>query len=101
MSPRIQTCPLCGWDAQTADIAYRDATQIACDVCGKFIITRTLLVNISAFDDAEKGLLPYLSAHIRQANEQGIATELNTGNWKALAQSQISTPISQKLNKVL
>src|SRR5712691_7464940 len=64
-----ESCPLCGWDAKRAGVPRRDASEVDCPRCGRFIITRILM--LSSVLDTDRTLLPYLSAHTRQANVQG------------------------------
>lgn len=56
---------------------------------------------MSSIPDADRGLLPYLSAHTRQANVQGAVVELTTDNWRNLARSHQGTLVSRKLLAVL
>jgi hypothetical protein len=72
-------------------------------MCGEFKITRTLLRTALADneDNEVKGLLPYLTAHTRQASERGESVVLDTQNWKEFALAHKSTPFSRKVQKVL
>ena len=49
----------------------------------------------------ESDLLPYLSAHARQASETGTMVELNSDNWKEFAELHKSTSVSQRSMKLL
>jgi hypothetical protein len=51
--------------------------------------------------DADRTLLPFLSAHTRQANVQGAVVVLTTDNWRDFALSHQGTAVSQKLVAVL
>jgi hypothetical protein len=74
-----------------------DATEYHCACCGKFRMTRPLRINLErSLDDEEEQLLPYLSAHTRQASEQGIVVELLPNNWQAFALAHQRTRVSSK-----
>jgi hypothetical protein len=94
-----QQCPLCGWDAKRALVPSRDAFEVDCPRCGRFIVNGLLMS--SAVPELDTGLLPYLSAHTRQANVQGAVVELTTDNWQDYARSHQGTPVSQKLLAIL
>lgn len=96
----ISRCPLCSWDAK---VRSGDADHVICDLCGEFKITRTLLAtpfNDKASEEA-RGLLPYLSAHTRQASARGEVVTLDTRNWKQLALAHKTTPLSRRITKLL
>lgn len=61
-------------------------------------MTRPLRINLerSRDDEEEQQLLPYLSAHTRQATEQGIVIELPPSNWQALAFTHQRTRVGSK-----
>ena len=94
-------CSLCGFDAAVTPLS--DADQVKCEKCGNFNITRSLLSTTLANRETEeaKELLPYLSAHTRQASERGEIVTLNTANWKNFALAHKGTSISQKVTKLL
>lgn len=94
-----QQCPLCGWDAQKARVSERDAFEVDCGRCGRFIITGVLLNSTPA--ESDKALWLYLSAHTRQVSAQGAVVELTTDNWRDFARSHQGTPVSQKAFAVL
>jgi len=56
---------------------------------------------LSSVLDTDRTLLPYLSAHTRQANVQGAVVALTTDNWRDFARSHQGTPVSQKLLAIL
>lgn len=101
MADGITKCPLCSWDAKV--VQSGDANHIICELCGEFKITRTLLTTPFSDKDSEeaKGLLPYLSAHTRQASERKEVVSLDTRNWKELAFAHKNTPLSRKITKLL
>lgn len=75
--------------------------QMTCIQCGKY---RGLLDTVAADlgDPANAGLMPYLAAHIRQANDQGErVVELTTDNWRTFAEAHASTSIERKLELLL
>ncbi len=96
-------CPICGRDAELRPFSHRDGTEVKCPYCGHFGISRSLEVNLGASRTEENGkiLVPYLSAYIRQANEQGREVMLGTHNWRNFAEAHRGTPISRKATKLL
>lgn len=98
-------CPVCKRDALVGQVSGKLAFAVQCDRCGRFILTNILISNLDGSkmmlppDDLE--LLPYLSAHTRQASEGGTIVELSTENWQELARSHKRTPVSRKLVKFL
>ncbi len=46
-------------------------------------------------------LLPYLSAHLRQASERGQVVEVDHENWQRLAEGHAHTSVSRKLGMLL
>jgi len=97
MAGEITRCPLC--DSEDKVVQRSDAYHVNCDHCGKFKIVPTLLAGLGK--EEEKGLLPYLSAHTRQANQHGEEVTLHTGNWKDFALAHKSTPLSRRITKLL
>jgi nucleoside 2-deoxyribosyltransferase len=97
----VGRCPICVREAQCARV--EDGYWANCALCGEFKITRTLLRTALADRESQevKDLLPYLSAHTRQANTQGEVVGLNTDNWKDYALLHKDTPVTAKLTKVL
>lgn len=77
----------------------RDAHEVDCGRCGRYIATGVLLNSPVA--DADKPLMPYLAAHTRQANLQGAVVELTTANWRDLARGHQGTPVNQKSLAIL
>lgn len=47
------------------------------------------------------GLLPYLSAHLRQATDAGEETEMRTTTWEALARAHVGVSVTQKIRRLL
>jgi hypothetical protein len=97
MPDEVSKCPLCGWDAQVANLP--DADRVKCELCGQFQIVRTFLATLGNPEAQE--LLPYLRMHTRQASEQGEIVTLHTMNWKDFALAHKSTPFSRKVQKAL
>lgn len=96
MKPSVERaeCPLlCGW---VATVYPGDAEHVNCDHCGEFKIARTLLAGLG--NEEAKGLLPYLSAHTRQANQRGEVVTLNTKNWRDFALAHKNTPFPQNFS---
>ena len=99
-----KNCPICSEPAALTPIAGQDAESVACRRCGKYVVAGSLGRLVLGNKDSEheiKQLLPYLSAHTRQASERGEQVMLDTRNWKSLAQAHMGTPFAQKVNKTL
>ena len=97
MADEITKCPLCGREAKV--VRSGDPNHVNCERCGEFKIVETLLASLGK--EEERALLPYLSAHTRQASERGEVVTLNTKNWKDFALAHKNTPVSRQLTKVL
>jgi hypothetical protein len=96
---RVDRCPICLGDLDLINrTGGRDAFEITCRTCGEFVCSGTFL---SAFPAVEDQLRPYLSAYTRQQFEAGNHAEVDTGNWKALAEPHFRTGLQQKLEKLL
>jgi hypothetical protein len=95
-------CVLCQRSVQR-DLEGRntDAYFYGCPVCGRFVVTRQFDVNMGNSDPEEKALLPYLSAHTRQATEAGEIVTVTPTNWREFALGHKSTTVSQKLGRLL
>lgn len=104
-------CPVCIGPARrhatyAPSGARRTATSVECDRCGSFSITHALdhswtgmrERNDGRLSDEEQALLPYLSAHLRQAADP---IELTTENWRAFAEAHTRTPASRKQQRLL
>jgi hypothetical protein len=99
MKPSVEKaeCPLsCGW---VRDIYPGDPEHVICEHCGEFKIARTLIAGLGS--EEAKGLLPYLSAHTRQASERGEVVTLHTGNWKDFTLAHKDAPVATKLFNIL
>lgn len=103
MTNGAKLCPICTLDARIDRVPNRLVYEIECNRCGKFVMSEPLLLAMkeTRLNADDQGLLPYLSAHTRQATEMGILTELNTDNWQDLARAHTATPVSRKVNKLL
>lgn len=91
-------CPICSEPAALTPIAGQDAEFVTCRRCGKFVVAGNLGRLVLRIKDSEpeiKNLLPYLSAHTRQSSERGENVELDTKNWRSLAQARMGTPFMQ------
>lgn len=95
------SCPLCGRNAQREMERGRDAYFYSCELCGRYVLSRTLEVLVGRLDAEERALLPYLRAHTRQTTEAGQIVTVNSNNWKDLALGHKSTTVSEKLNRLL
>ena len=99
-----KNCPICNQPAELEPIANRDAESVNCRRCGKYVIAGNFVNLVLKTQESEpeiKQLLPYLSAHTRQASDLGEQVMLDTRNWKSLAQAHVGTPFAQKVNKTL
>jgi hypothetical protein len=99
MAEQQQKCPLCGWGAKTARVPDRDAFEVECPRCGRFVMTGLLMS--APLTEADKNLARFLSAHTRQANLHGAVVELTTDNWRDFARSHQGTPVSRKALAIL
>src|SRR5262245_15658425 len=96
MADEITICPLCRWEAK---VYSGDADHVICEHCGTFKITRTVQATLG--NDETKWLVPYLSAHTRQASERGEVITLPGSNWKDLARANKNNDQSMKLCNLL
>lgn len=101
MTNSARPCPICKLDAHIDRAGNRDAFEIECRRCRRFVMTATLMTVMERLNAEDQRLLPYLSAHTRQATENGILTELHTDNWQDLARAHTKTSVSQKAKKLL
>lgn len=95
----IKPCPLC--DAKSAKVSMhptRDAFDIDCPRCGRFLISGTLY----AIQKIPPELKPRLSAYTRQFKDTASSPEmLSTYNLESLAQRIPEIPPSQKPDLLL
>ncbi len=76
----------------------RDAVEIRCERCGPMRVTGQLLV----LQTITPRLKPFLSIYIRECAERNIQPEpLDAGNIEEIADRYRSTPIPQKIEKLL
>jgi hypothetical protein len=97
-------CPICSLEhAKIYGSTARGIREIICKRCGKFEMEGILrrLMEGGEIEAEDKPLLPYLSAHTRQATQQGIVTKLDRQNWRDLARAHTTTPVSRKVTKLL
>src|SRR5436309_707966 len=73
--------------------------KVQCAACGRFVIEESLPDYFQTLQD--RRLIPYLSAHLRQATDRGEDVTLLPESWRALAEGHAATPVSQKLRKLL
>jgi len=101
MATASNSCPICKLPDCKARLA--ENSEFDCRRCGKFLISNTLIaiINRDPQDSRNQQLLPFLSSYIRQANQQGIVPQLHTLNWKELAKTHSTTPVSRKVMKLL
>jgi hypothetical protein len=77
--------------------------HVDCDTCGSYEIKGNAWEYLKYLNQSERDfvLLPYLSAHLRQATDAGELILLMTENWRELAQGHAETPVAEKLRKIL
>jgi hypothetical protein len=97
MADEITKCPLCHKDAKV--VRSGDTNHVVCECCGKFSITQTFQATLG--NEEIRWLLPYFSAHTRQASERGEVVMLPGSNWKDLALAHKDTSVSMKLFHLL
>jgi hypothetical protein len=94
------TCPICQQDIAEARgwiNAGLIVHQIDCRNCGRF---RYLLDRGPDFND--RRLMPYLAAHVRQANAAGaLVVELTPTNWRLFAEGHAHTRVTRKIERLL
>lgn len=83
-------------------------TEFECDRCGRFQIPHALANSWRQERERRNGrlrpeaeeeaLLPYLSAHTRQA---GDTATLDSGNWQLLARLHVGVPVSKKRDRLM
>ena len=100
MSRGSSVCPICPLPARVQQDGQRDAWEITCQRCGTFVAVGTLMSTLH-HNLENRPLLPYLSAHTRQASERGERPELNSSNWRAFADEQKKTRVAEKPIKLL
>ena len=96
-------CPLCQREARLYLFNSIDAS-VKCEKCAAFRITRVLydtMLRPDVLEPETKELLPYLSAHTRQASERGEEIVLESNNWKVFASAHLNTPVSTKLTRLM
>lgn len=93
-------CPICTETASIHSLYQgRNVRFVECRLCGRYIISNMLAGGIRSDDN--RALLPYLSAHLRQATERDHLVEITTDNWRALAEGHATIPVTTKLERVL
>jgi hypothetical protein len=99
----LKPCYVCGTSAEKYQFGQTASVSVNCPVCGEYVITHQLVehlrgLNGQSLEPREASLLPFLSAHIRQATTRPMLT---LDNWRAAAEQQAQTPISTKLRLLL
>jgi hypothetical protein len=94
---------VCGASAEQYQFGQTASISVTCPVCGEYIITYELAQhfrrsNGPPLEPQDADLLPYLSAHIRQA---ATRPTLTLDGWRAAAEQQKQTPIATKLRLLL
>ena len=94
-------CPICKHNNFLPDshqLEGRDAYRVYCDRCGCYEVSGTALMTLGA---EHSELLPYLSAHTRQAWEFERRIVRINSNWPELAEPHRHTSVHQKAEKLL
>ena len=99
-------CVICHREGSiTAAVGQQETyrLQTKCDVCGYCEAKTNAWEHLKYLSPGEIGydLLPYLSAHVRQATDAAELVMLTMENWRGLAQSHAETPVTEKLRKLL
>lgn len=93
-------CRVCGTEEVASWPGTEKAIHYECDVCGRYILTYSAMELLSALSD--RRLLPYLSAHFRQATDAGQEPPyVTTANWEELARAHANIPVAQKVQRLL
>ena len=93
------SCFLCGSDVERSwQDPERDACGVKCRRCGDYLITRQCSFNSCS---ADPRTLAAISAATRQATEGGVRLLLQMNNWDQVAAAHKSTPVQQKVHKLL
>src|SRR5437899_3271015 len=96
--PGSDKCPICRNNYESAlRLDGRDAFGVSCRRCGQYEVSGTDLIALR--EDSK--LLPYLSAHIRQAWEFERRVVRINFNWPELAESHRHTSVHQRAEKLL
>ena len=97
----MKFCGICHQEAKEIHALGSGPTyrvHAECETCGQYDALGAVLEHLARLTDAdsESVLLPYLSAHVRQATD-ACEPILLTENWRELAQSHADTPATPKL----
>ena len=100
-----QKCGICGQDVVDSALApdkspyrARDVRRLSCAQCGIYEIARPFYpVSAAEYEP----LLPYLAAHIRQANELEKRIPEISSEWPQLAELHRNTSVRQRAEKLL
>ena len=80
----LNSCPICAsLEITSSKMVHADGYRVACRYCGTFSLPGLLAHTILKGRESEretKELLPYLSAHTRQATERGEEILLDEEN---------------------
>src|SRR5450432_2807585 len=91
-------CPICKVDYNRSERVGMDAQRINCGRCGTYEIASLGVMSLQEHSD----LLPYLSAHTRQAWEfENRVVRLDPRTWPELAEMHRHTSVHQKAEKLL
>jgi len=98
--PPARTCHICHGSATVSWNGARHAVHVECEVCGSYLASSDLYERLRDCQ-VNEALLPYLSAHVRQATDAGEEAELTTENWEQFARGRMSVPVSQRLQRLM
>ena len=90
-------CPICGAMSGRYRVHKKFAHGVECPVCGTYEITE----QARGVLQAEPGLLPGLSAYIREANRRSATPTITSDKWQQFAQRHVNTPVRVKLERLL
>jgi hypothetical protein len=95
-------CPFCRGRSYIESQIDRPRRLISCKRCGRFGLGHDFEVRLGENRSAEeRDLIRYLPAHIRRVNSQGEEPTITLDNWQALARGPATTPVSQKIERLL
>jgi hypothetical protein len=86
-----ETCPLCRWSIAGSEAGIH-GIRVACRLCGRFTISKNAIASLKPADGK---LIPYLSCHIRQANNRGEEFNVASHSRREYAMSHKETTFSR------
>lgn len=97
-------CPICAQPAEVSQEARHDAVRVTCNRCAPSnrLTVSGLAARSWSGESEHRSLLPYLSAHVRQATDRGERVLIDDPeSWLELARAHRHTSAGQKILKTL